>query len=174
MTSSTVVVVDAFNSSIPAATVVVPRRLNEGPAFARVDSLTGGQFFRTMFAINPVPYAAFPSGHVAWPMCVYLTQPWANRWPFVAYVTLVSWATMYSGHHYLSDVVASVAITLAINRLLSIKPSPMCSTDEPVQPSVLRRLRSIFRFPFSLFRIFKTSTDRQTTSPYRNKGLSLA
>src|ERR1051325_10395082 len=48
----------------PKPTVDLSHR--EGAAFARVDAITGYRFFYNMFVGNPVPFAAFPSGHVAW------------------------------------------------------------------------------------------------------------
>jgi membrane-associated phospholipid phosphatase len=85
----------------------------QGAAFGRLDALTGVGFFRAMFNGNPVPFGAFPSGHVTWPTCVMVTMPTQKRWYFGVYVTVVAWATMYSSHHYLSDVIGAVVIVLA-------------------------------------------------------------
>jgi len=152
------------------------RRVNEGPAFARVDAMTGNQFFRTMFAANPVPYAAFPSGHVAWPTCMLLTQPW-RRWPFVIYVAVVAWATMYSGHHYISDVVGAVILVLSVSRTLAWVSASSSSSSfsldiicEPCLP-VFNRLRRLSHLRFDFCRTSENSKCT-THSPRRRSPLS--
>lgn len=96
----------------------------EGCAFARLDHLTGIPLFRTIFAGNPIPFASFPSGHVAWPTCVLVTQmrhgcTRRRRVLLGVYVVWVAWATMYSCHHYLSDIVAAVVVVFAVDRLIT-------------------------------------------------------
>jgi len=90
----------------------------EGAAFARVDALTGHSFFYKMFDGNPVPFGAFPSGHVTWPMCILLTAPPGGRSRFSLYVLLVVWATLYTSHHYLLDVIGAICVTVACSWLL--------------------------------------------------------
>lgn len=112
------VVAGAPAAARPAATVARRRDvLREGAAFARVDRALGVRFFRSLFARNPVPFAAFPSGHVAWPLCVVMSLPptW-RRGPFVAYSLLMVWATMYSRHHYISDAAAAAVVVVAVAR----------------------------------------------------------
>ena len=73
----------------------------EGQAFSRLDQIMNIKFFHSMFAGNPVPFAAFPSGHVAWSMCMLLVLPNESRRVMFVYVCWVTWAVLYSGHHYL-------------------------------------------------------------------------
>ena len=106
-------------TSMMTAVSAVPDH-REGAAFTRLDHLTGGSFFYHMFAGNPVPFASFPSGHVAWPTCILLTlPPGAVRWRFSIYLVWVGWATMYASHHYLSDVVGAIGLVLVTNRLIT-------------------------------------------------------
>jgi membrane-associated phospholipid phosphatase len=148
------------SSSISATSLAVAaavRQLREGPAFARVDEMTGLHFFRSMFAGNPVPYAAFPSGHVAWPTCIVLTQPSTYNWPFVIYVAAVAWATMYSGHHYFSDVIGAIIVVLVVNRLLNTTsvsaPCMITVGNESCLPTCGR----LQRFLSSPLRFFRSS-----------------
>ena len=90
----------------------------EGCAFRRLDAWTGVPFFYNMFRNNPVPFASFPSGHVVWPACIYATSPPGGR-VFALYVLWVSWATLYTCHHYLSDVIAAVVTVILVKRLLT-------------------------------------------------------
>lgn len=89
----------------------------EGCAFARLDNWTGLPFFYSIFAGNPVPFASFPSCHAAWPMCVLVTLPtWSERRLFAFYIVWVGWATMYSCHHFLSDIVAAILVVLLLTK----------------------------------------------------------
>lgn len=94
----------------------------EGCAFARLDEWTGIPLFYMIFNGNPVPFASFPSGHVAWPMCVLMSLPVGTgrrrRSAVVMYIAWVSWATMYSCHHYLLDIVSAIGVTLLCQRLM--------------------------------------------------------
>ena len=96
----------------------------EGCAFSRLDRLVGVAFFRTIFSGNPIPFASLPSGHVAWPTCVLVTQmrhgcTRRRRVLLGVYVIWVSWATMYSCHHYMSDIIAAVIVVFAVDRLIT-------------------------------------------------------
>jgi len=100
----------ATSSSVLASHIDLSHR--EGAAFARVDAFVGVSFFFRMFSGNPVPFAAFPSGHVAWPTCMLMTAPPGGRLRFTAYVLLVTWATLYTSHHYPLDALAAVGVVL--------------------------------------------------------------
>ncbi len=98
----------------------------EGCAFARLDALTGIPFFFNMFDSNPVPFGSFPSGHVCWPMCILATAPPGGRL-FAIYIVWVTWATLYSCHHYVSDAVMAILIVLVTKRLQSL----LCTSSNP-------------------------------------------
>jgi hypothetical protein len=89
----------------------------EGCAFSRLDAISGIQFFYRLFHRNPVPFAAFPSGHVAWATCIYVIAPPANRC-FLAYIALVVWATLHTCHHYVLDAVGAVLVVLTANQII--------------------------------------------------------
>ena len=89
----------------------------EGCAFRRVDETTGYRFFFKMFANNPVPYGAFPSGHVAWPTAICLTNPPLGGFCWL-YVLYVAWATLYSCHHYLSDAVCAILLVVLVRKIV--------------------------------------------------------
>lgn len=107
-----------LNASGPPPVEILLRH-REGCAFARLDRWTGLPFFYGIFSGNPVPFASFPSGHLAWPTCVLVTLPTARerRW-FWGYVAWVAWATMYSCHHYLLDIVAAILLVAALDRAM--------------------------------------------------------
>ena len=89
----------------------------EGCAFARLDTQTGIPFFFNRFASNPVPFASFPSGHVSWPMCIYLM--WAPGGKlFIGYIVWMVWATLYACHHYLSDALCAIILVVTTKTLL--------------------------------------------------------
>lgn len=86
----------------------------EGCAFSRLDAKTGWGFFKSIFDGNPVPFASFPSGHVAWPVCMAMTASWSRRGKviFFMYIAWVGWSTMYSCHHYFSDMLAAILVVI--------------------------------------------------------------
>lgn len=106
----------AANQTTLAQAILVAHK--EGPAFARIDSFTGRPFFYGMFVGNPVPFGSFPSGHVAWPLCILLTLPVNLRPRFSAYVVWMAWATLYTGHHYVVDIVGAIVLVAVIARLI--------------------------------------------------------
>lgn len=130
-----------LNATAAAAAPAGASPPREGCAFARVDRLTGVPLFRTMFANNPVPYASFPSGHVAWPS-VALVASVADRCSrrrraiLAAYVAWVGWATLYSCHHYLLDAVVAFAVVCAVHRLLGCFSPPCCSVQRNWKPDL--------------------------------------
>lgn len=101
----------------------------EGPAFARIDSFTGRPFFYGMFVGNPVPFGSFPSGHVAWPMCILLTIPVNLRSRFSIYIVWVAWATLYTGHHYVLDILGALTLVFGLARIMGYvaQAQPRCS-----------------------------------------------
>ena len=87
----------------------------EGCAFRRVDAAVGYPLFFNIFASNPAPFGAFPSGHVAWPSAICATNPPFGNACWL-YVLHMSWAAMYSCHHYISDIVVSLLIIYMLKR----------------------------------------------------------
>ncbi|MDA1002266.1 MAG: phosphatase PAP2 family protein [Chloroflexi bacterium] len=67
-------------------------------------------FFTVYRWIDPNPYAAMPSLHIAYPTLVFLVarRLWPQRWSwaFALYPVLMTFAVVYLGHHYIVDCVA--------------------------------------------------------------------
>lgn len=76
---------------------------------ARVDAITGSQFFTRMYRDGgKVVFGTWPSLHAAWPylMAIFRPLPASRFWRFVLYfyVIWVWWAAMYLQHHFLADL----------------------------------------------------------------------
>jgi len=77
----------------------------------------GFLFFRPFFSvyqwIDPNPYAAMPSLHIAYPTLVFVVArrlvPDRRSWLVALYPLLMTWAVVYLGHHYLVDCLAGAA-----------------------------------------------------------------
>ena len=114
----------------------------EGCAFRRVDHVIGVRFFFNLFGGNPVPFGAFPSGHVAWPLTILAIRAPGGRL-FVAYVFWMAWATMYTCHHYLSDVIGAVVLVLGAKKFLyAIKDRTMTTLGSEPEYTLLPSDRS--------------------------------
>jgi len=107
-------------------------RHREGCAFRRVDMFFGSQFFFNLFQGNPAPYGAFPSGHVAWPTCIYLTSPPGGN-IFILYIVYMAWATLYSCHHYLTDAIFGVIIACIVDKVIRyLRIRNVCRYQQPI------------------------------------------
>ena len=89
----------------------------EGCAFRRLDTMLGLHFFHDFYKGNPAPFGAFPSGHVAWAVVVYVSGGPGGRW-FVLYVFFMQWAALYTCHHYLSDTIGAILLVLVNDALV--------------------------------------------------------
>ena len=122
-------VVDNLAKYNATAMPVLSMHHREGCAFARLDKLTGLPLFYKMFSGNPVPYASFPSGHVAWPLVVHLSRPPGGNY-FLIYVFWMAWATLYSCHHYILDVVGSVVMVILSKKVVDyLSDKQVCTSD---------------------------------------------
>lgn len=116
--------IERYNSTSPS---VMKHR--EGCAFARLDAATGVPFFYNMFTGNPIPYASFPSGHVAWPTVAFLVAPSGGNY-LALYILWVVWATLYSCHHYVLDALGAVVIVVLTQKVLVyLSDKQACSSD---------------------------------------------
>lgn len=107
---------------------VMPPRLAAAqgalPPTADIFMLTVGDFvfFRPFFTvyqwIDPNPYAAMPSLHIAFPMLVFLVArrlyPGRRTWLLGAYPAAMTLAVVYLGHHYVVDCVAGALYAWAV------------------------------------------------------------
>lgn len=111
------------NSKLSEADVKIIQNNIEGCAFKRLDKFLGSTFFHNLYSGNPLTYGAFPSGHVEWPTIFYVTggAP-AGKW-FLLYIVWITWATMYTCHHYLSDALGAIVCVIVTKEILSsLKP----------------------------------------------------
>jgi len=82
----------------------------------RFDALTGTAIFSSLYAKSSNVFAAMPSLHAAYPLIVLVTGiryrlGWINV--LFAVITMGIWsAAVYSGHHYVLDVLAGILCAL--------------------------------------------------------------
>jgi membrane-associated phospholipid phosphatase len=80
--------------------------------FGRFDQLVHAKIFASIYAKNANVFAAFPSLHCAYPMVVLFYGlkarcKWMNI-PFAILVLGIWFAAVYSGHHYVIDVIFGI------------------------------------------------------------------
>ena len=73
--------------------------------FARVDSFLSINLFKNIYAKSPLVCGAFPSLHTAWPIIILCIRPWISVHFCRIHVLLIVFAAIYSGHHFVIDVV---------------------------------------------------------------------
>ncbi len=111
----TQVVLIAAYVALPTA----PPRLVPGAGFSDTFTWTFGQAFADSAHLLQSPYAAMPSGHVAFALVAGATfarlgdQAWLRAFGW-AYPGLVVAITMLTGHHLLLDAVGAVAVVAAV------------------------------------------------------------
>lgn len=80
--------------------------------FSRFDELIGIPVFHTIYGRNANVFAALPSLHSAYPVIVLyysvIAGPWWLRYLSVIFMTGIWLAAIYSGHHYIIDVLLGV------------------------------------------------------------------
>lgn len=115
------------NANVSMESLMVHR---EGCAFQRLDSYMGKDFFFNMFQGNPILFASFPSGHVAWPTVIYLSGPAPGGNYFLFYILYMAWATLYTCHHYLLDAIGAILMVLIARKVLNILADKnVCGSD---------------------------------------------
>ena len=83
--------------------------------FHRLDALIGAHFFHGIYSASPLKFGAFPSLHVAWPAIILVNQPWLGKKFAWIHVLWITWAAMYSNHHYGVDAIAGILIVFIVN-----------------------------------------------------------
>ena len=107
----------------------------EGCAFHRLDQSSGHAFFYNMLSGSPIPYGSFPSGHVAWPFVFFLQGGPGGNW-FILYVFYMSWATLYTCHHYLTDSIGALILVLVTRKLVNyLQEKQVCGVDYRCRPT---------------------------------------
>jgi hypothetical protein len=96
--------------------------------------------FRTFAVLHPEivgkdnnPYASMPSLHIAMPAAAALWWGWNRGYGKVltGYTCLIAITVVYSGDHYVADVVAGLALAVAVKKLVSLARLPLLPTRWP-------------------------------------------
>ncbi len=84
----------------------------------RFDRIFGLEVFQWIYTRNSNVFAALPSLHAAYPTVVLfyalkVTRTWYMKAFYVVYMLGIWFAAVYSGHHYLIDVLLGIACAVA-------------------------------------------------------------
>lgn len=82
--------------------------------FQRIDALIHLPLFREIYSNAPVTHGSLPSLHAAFPAIIFLNGAWVAHggWKFgLFHVFWISWAALYSHHHYLVDILAGIGLS---------------------------------------------------------------
>jgi hypothetical protein len=79
---------------------------------------------------DPNPYAAMPSLHVALPAVVFLWYGWQSDFgkAMAAYTALIGLTVVYSGDHYVADLVAGFALAAGVYGVVRRLKLPLLAT----------------------------------------------
>lgn len=115
--------------------------------FKRLDEILGFAIFHGIYSQSPVKFGAFPSLHVAWPMIVFLNNPWFGKKFAAVHVLWITLAANYSTHHYLIDAVGGILlcilVKLCILKIWSPFPEPTESSGSGSSSNVSRTATSV-------------------------------
>jgi len=95
--------------------------------FHRLDRVLGFPFFHNIYSASPVKYGAFPSLHVAWPAMILVCGPWISEKFALGHVAWITWAALYSNHHYGVDAIAGIVLVFLVNFMMRKVWSPFHS-----------------------------------------------
>uniref|UniRef100_UPI0037545EC2 phosphatase PAP2 family protein n=1 Tax=Salmonella sp. s51933 TaxID=3160127 RepID=UPI0037545EC2 len=59
-------------------------------------------------------FGAVPSLHVAWPTIVLVSEPWISERFAKLHVLWITWAALYSNHHYGIDAMGAIALVFTV------------------------------------------------------------
>lgn len=92
--------------------------------FKRLDHVIGHGLFHSIYSQSPVKFGAFPSLHIAWPTVILLNHPWFG-WKIASlHVMWITWAALYSTHHYAIDAVGGILLAFFIKACILYIWSP--------------------------------------------------
>jgi len=98
--------------------------------FHRLDALLGKNIFHGIYAVSPLKFGAFPSLHVAWPAIILVNQPWISKKFAWCHVIWISWAALYSNHHYGVDALGGIFLVFIVNFSMIKIWSPFHSSSQ--------------------------------------------
>ena len=88
--------------------------------FHRLDAVIGFPLFHKIYSASPVKFGAFPSLHVAWPTIVLVSDPWISERFAKMHVLWITWAALYSNHHYGVDALGAIVMVFTIRFIAGI------------------------------------------------------
>ena len=97
--------------------------------FQRLDAFFGLNIFRGIYSASPLKFGSFPSLHVAWPAIICVNSPWVGKKFAWFHVLWISWAAVYSHHHYGVDVLGGLILVFIVNFCIIKVWSPFSSED---------------------------------------------
>jgi len=82
---------------------------------------------------DPNPYAAMPSLHVALPAVAFLWYGWRSGFGkfMLAYTLLIALTVVYSGDHYVADLVAGFALAWTVHAVVRRLGLPLLAAPRP-------------------------------------------
>ncbi|EDV19962.1 uncharacterized protein TRIADDRAFT_61536 [Trichoplax adhaerens] len=86
-------------------------------ALSRVDDLLGITTFHRIYSTATITFGAMPSLHVAWPVVILFIYPIKSFGCTLFYITWISWAALYSLHHYAVDIIAAALIVCVVHSI---------------------------------------------------------
>lgn len=101
--------------------------------FHRLDAILGVPFFHSLYSASPLKYGAMPSLHVAWPAIVLVSGPWISERFAMFHIAWITWAALYSNHHYGVDAIAGIFLVFLVNFMMRKvwSPFPMENGKKP-------------------------------------------
>ena len=103
--------------------------------FQRLDARLGVTIFHSIYSKSPVMFGAMPSLHVAWPMIILMSRPWVNKKFAAFHVCWITWAALYSNHHYGVDAMAGILLVVLVFFMEKRVWSPFRSKSKSSIPS---------------------------------------
>lgn len=88
--------------------------------FHRLDAVLGFPLFHRIYSASPLKFGAFPSLHVAWPTIVLVSDPWISERFAKLHVLWITWAALYSNHHYGVDALGAILLVFTIRFVAGI------------------------------------------------------
>ena len=109
--------------------------------FQRLDAFIGLHFFQGVYSASPLKFGAFPSLHVAWPAIICVNRPWIGKKFAWFHVLWISWAALYSHHHYGVDALAGIILVFIVNFCMIKIWNPFSSKDYVLDGKACHRSR---------------------------------
>jgi membrane-associated phospholipid phosphatase len=89
---------------------------------------------------DPNPFAAMPSLHVALPAVVFLWYGWRSGFGklMLGYTALIALTVVYSGDHYVADVIAGFTLACTVYAVVRAMRLPLLRSEDVAPPDETR------------------------------------